>query len=376
MKPVTQIVEVTTPKLLKAFVRFPFRLYKNNPYWVPPLIQDEMDFFNSEKNPSYKEAEVQLFMAVRDEKVVGRIALIINKKEVEQLQLKKLRFGWFDFIDDPEVSKILLDKAYKIGKEKGMDHLEGPMGFSNMDKVGVLTDGYEELSTMITWYNFPYYVKHFEKLNFEKGKEWLEFYFSTKEIAKDQYENMSERIQKRYQLKLVEFDTSREIMPYAEKIFDLLDITYSKLASYVPLTPEQVQYFKNKYIPLIDPDFVKIVENEDGETIAFAITMPSYARALQKAKGKLWPFGFIHFLRARKNTKEVLFYLIGIHPDYQKKGVIFMLFDAYAKAYHKRGIKKAIRTPELADNKDIQRLWKAFEPVNHKKRCTYRKSIT
>ncbi len=376
MKPVTQIVEVTTHNQLKAFVKFPFRLYKNNPYWVPPLIQDEMDFFNSEKNPSYKEAEVQLFMAVRGKKVVGRIALIINKKEVEQLQLKKLRFGWFDFIDDQEVSKMLLDKAFEIGKEKGMDHLEGPMGFTNMDKVGVLTEGYEELSTMITWYNFPYYVQHFEKMHFEKAKEWLEFYFYTKDIAYDQYENMSERIQKRYQLKLVSFKSSREIMPYANKIFDLLDVTYSKLASYVPLTSEQVEYFKNKYIPLIDPDFIKIVENEDGETIAFAITMPSYAKALLKAKGKMWPFGFIHFLKARKNTKEVLFYLIGIHPDYQKKGVIFMLFDAYAKAYNKRGIEKAIRTPELADNKDIQRLWKAFNPVNHKKRCTYRKSIT
>lgn len=376
MKSVTQIVEVTSKKQLKAFIKFPFRLYKNNPYWVPPLIQDEMDFFNPEKNPSFQEAEVQLFMAVRDEKVVGRIAVIINNKEVEKLQLKKLRFGWFDFIDDPEVSKILLDKAYEIGKEKGMDHMEGPMGFNNMDKVGVLTDGYKELSTMITWYNFPYYVAHFENLHFEKAKEWLEFFFYTDDSNYDHYEAMSQRMQDRNKLKLIEFKSTDEVLPYTEKIFDLFDATYSKLASYVPLTDTQVQYFKKKYIPLIDPDFIKVVENEKGESIAFAITMPSYARALQKAKGKLWPFGFYYFLKARKNAKEVLFYLIGIHPDYQKKGVIFIIFDAYAKAYKKRGITKAIRTPELIDNKDIQSLWKAFKPVNHKKRCTYRKSIT
>lgn len=369
------IVEVKSKSDLKEFVKFPFILYKDNPYWVPPIIKEEIDYFNPKKNPAYDHCEVQLFLAFRNQKILGRVAVIINNYEIDRLGIKKIRFGWFDIVDDIDVSKALLEKVHEIGKQKKLDFIEGPLGFSNLDKVGMLTKGYEEMSTMITWYNLPYFVEHIEKLGYKKSNEWLEHYFDTTNMRVAHYERMAAVIKRRYKLKELQFKTTDEILPYVDKIFDLFDKTYSALSSYVPISERQIAFFKKKYIPFIDPEFIKYVEDEHGNTIAFAITMPSFSKALQKANGRLFPFGFIHFLRAKKNPKEVIFYLIGVHPDYQKKGVVFVLFDEFAKTYVKKGIVKAIRTPELASNKAINALWKDFDPVNHKTRATFRKDI-
>jgi len=369
------IVEVKSKSDLKEFVKFPFTLYKNNSYWVPPIIKEEMDYFNSKTNPAYDHCEVQLFLAYKNQQIVGRVAVIINNYEIDRLGIKKIRFGWFDIVDDIDVSKALLEKVHEIGKQKQLDFVEGPLGFSNLDKVGMLTKGYEEMSTMITWYNFPYFVEHIEKLGYKKSNEWLEHYFDTTNMRVAHYERMAAVIKRRYKLKELQFKTTDELLPYVDKIFDLFGRTYNALSSYVPISDRQIAYFKKKYIPFIDPEFIKYVEDEQGNTIAFAITMPSFSKALQKANGRLFPFGFIHFLRAKKNPKEVIFYLIGVHPDYQKKGVVFVLFDEFAKTYVKKGIVKAIRTPELASNKAIKALWKDFDPVNHKTRATFRKDI-
>lgn len=369
------ITKVTTKSDLTAFVKFPFILYKDNPYWVPPIIKEEVDYFNPQKNPAFDQSEVSLFTAIRNNEIVGRVATIINHYEINKLSINKLRFGWFDVVDDVEVSKVLLDKVYSIAKEKKTEYIEGPMGFSNLDKVGVLTKGYEEVSTMITWYNYPYYVEHLEKLGFKKNTEWLEHYFYPNNIRYDYYERMACIIKKRYGLRELQFKSKNDVLPYVHKIFKLFDKTYKSLDSYVPISDRQVDYFKEKYISFIDPEFIKYIEDENGKAIAFAITMPSFSKALQKSKGKLFPFGIWHILKAKRNPTDVLFYLIGIHPDYQKKGVVFVLFDEYGKTYKKKGIKKAIRTPELAKNKDIQAIWKEFNPVNHKTRCTYRKDV-
>lgn len=370
------IVEVISKSDLKKFVKFPFSLYKENPYWVPPIIQEQIDFFNAKKNPAYEYSDVQLFLAYKNQKIVGRVAAIINNYEIEKLGLKKIRFGWFDMVDDIAVSKALLERVHEIGKDRQLEIMEGPLGFSNLDKVGMLTKGYDEMSTMITWYNHPYYVKHIEQLGYQKSKVWLEHYFDTTNMRVAHYSRMAEVIKRRYKLKEFQFKTTKEILPYVDKIFALFSKTYSALESYVPISDRQIEYFKQKYIPFIDPEFIKYVEDEEGNAIAFAITMPSFSKALQKANGHLFPFGFIHLLRAKKNPKEVLFYLIGVHPDYQKKGVVFVLFEEFAKTYEKKGIVKAIRTPELATNKAINALWKDFEPVNHKTRATFKKEIT
>lgn len=369
------ITEVKSKAALKKFVKFPFSLYKNNPYWVPPIISEEIENFNPKKNPVLEHADAHLFLAYCDNTIVGRVAAIINTYEVEKQGVRKIRFGWFDVIDDMAVSKALLDKVAQLGKEHHLEFVEGPLGFSNLDKVGVLTKGYDSLGTMITWYNHPYYVTHLEELGFVKSVEWLEHYFDTTNMPMAYYSRMASVIKKRYKLKELQFKTTEEVLPYVDKIFELFEETYKGLSSFVPISQKQIAYFKKKYISFIDPEFIKYVEDENHNPIAFAITMPSFSRALQKAKGRLFPFGFIHLLKAKKHPKEVLFYLIGVHPEYQKKGVVFVLFDEYAKTYDKYGIVKAIRTPELETNTAINVIWKDFEPINHKRRRTYRKDI-
>lgn len=371
------IKEVRNKKELKLFVLFTFQLNKENPFWVPPLISEEMNFFDPSINPVYEHAVSRLFIAYQNEKMVGRIAAFINFYETQNMQIKKMRFGFFDFIDDLEVSRRLLEKINEIGKENQLEFMEGPVGFSNMDKVGVLTFGFEEKGNSVTWYNPPYYETHFLNHGFVKANEWHEYYFDIDLQPEriNQYAKMSDIIKRRYQLKVINFYKTKDVLPYVEKIFDLFDKTYSKLVSYVPLSTKQIQYFKDKYIRLIDPEFIKYVEDTDGNTIAFAITMRCFSAAMQKAKGKLFPFGLFHLLHAKKNSKEVLFYLIGVHPDYQKKGVVAIIFDEFAKSYMKHGIKRAYRTPELETNSDIHSLWKEFNPINHKRRRTYRKTI-
>jgi len=369
------IKEIHSKKELKQFVKFPFQLYKDNPYWVPPIIKEEMENFDPQRNPVFDHSDARLFLAYRNNEIVGRIAAIINHYEIDQQQVRKIRFGWYDVIDDLEVSRALLSQVMEIGKEQQLEFIEGPLGFSNLDKVGVLTYGYDHIGTMITWYNHPYYVTHLEKLGFVKSKEWLEHYFDTTHMRMDHYKRMADVVKRRYKLRELNFKKTADVLPYVDKIFALFEETYKELASFVPISKRQISYFKKKYIPFIDPEFIKYIEDEQGNTIAFAITMPSFSKALQKAKGHLFPFGFIPLLQAKNNPKEVLFYLIGVHPDYQKKGVVFILFDAYAKTYHKKGITKAIRTPELETNTAINAIWKDFDTVNHKRRRTYRKDI-
>lgn len=370
------IKKITSKSDLKKFVKFPFTLFKDNPYWIPPIIKDELEGFDKSKNPALDNAEAHFFLAYKNNTIVGRVVAIINFVEINQQGLKKTRFGWFDVIDDIKVTEALLDKVNEIGKQHNLDYIEGPVGFTNLDKVGVLSEGFDQLGNMITWYSHPYYIKHFEQLGYVKEKEFIESIFSFNNVKKPEiFQKAQALIKRRYNLKAVTFTKTRQIMPYVDEMFDLFNTTYAKLPTFVPISEKQKAYFKKKYISLINPEYIKFVEDEHGKIIAFSIVMPSFAKALQKANGKLFPFGLFHLINARKYSKEVLFYLIGIRPDYQNKGVTAIIFDEYYKVFKAKGIENCIRSSELEENHAIHQLWKNFDPIINKKRRTYRKDI-
>jgi len=369
------IVEATSKADLKKFVKFPFTLYKNSPYWVPPIINDELATFDKDKNPIFKDAEARFFLAYKQNKIVGRVAAIVNWIEIKDQKVKKMRFGWFDFIDDKEVSKALLTKVEEIGKQHQLEYMEGPVGFSNLDKVGVLIEGFEHIGNMITWYNHPYYADHYISEGFVKEKEYLENKFPFANAKPEFFARIQALIKKRYQLREINFTKTKDVMPMADKMFDLFNESYASLASFVPINDIQKEHFKKKYISFINPEYIKFVVDKDDNLVAFSIVMPSFSRALQKAKGKLLPFGAYHLLQAKKHSKDVIFYLIGVHPDYQNKGVTAIIFNEYYKTFKEKGIENCIRTPELEENTAIRLLWKNFDPKIFKRRRTYRKEL-
>lgn len=370
-----EIKEVLSKKDTKAFVKFPFTLYKNSKYWVPPIIREEIKTFDKKINPVFKDAEARLFLAFKDNKIVGRVAAIINRLEVDGQGVKKMRFGWFDVIDDIDVTIALLERVHDIGKENQLEYIEGPVGFSNFDKVGVLTYGFDHIGTMITWYNHSYYASHFKQLGFKVEKEYLEHKHQFKDILLANFSRVQEVIKKRYGLKALYFSKTKEVMPYADKMFDLFNKSYSVLSSFVEINTVQQEYFKKKFLGFINPEYIKFVVDKNDELVAFGIAMPSYAEALQKMNGKLFPFGIKHLLHAKKYSNKITLYLIGVHPKYQNKGVHAIVFNEFHKTFDKKKIVELVRTPELADNLAIHQLWKNFNPITIKKRCTFRKEI-
>ncbi len=370
-----QVKEVISKADLKAFVKFPFSLYNNNPYWVPPIIKDELESFDRTKNPVFQNAEARFFLAYKGKTLVGRVAAIINWLEVNEQQLKKMRFGWFDFVDDMEVSKALLDQVSDIGIAQDLEYMEGPVGFSNLDKVGVLIEGFDHIGTMITWYNHSYYQKHYETYGLVKEKEYLENKFKAAAADPKLFAKANVLIKKRFGLKALNFTKSSDIMPWVDQMFDLFNSSYAALSSFVKITDVQKEYFKKKYISFINPEYIKFVADSENQLVAFAIVMPSFSRALQKANGKLFPMGIFHLLQAKKHSKDVIFYLIGIRPEYQNKGITAVIFNEYYHTFKEKGIVNCIRTPELEENTAIRQMWKHFNPVTHKRRRTYKKSL-
>lgn len=369
------IIEAKSKKQMLDFVKFPFSLYKNHPFWVPPLIDDELESFDKTKNPAFENSEAYLYLAYKNEKIVGRIAVMINWNEVNNQKKLKVRFGWLDIIDDVEVTKALLKKAIELCQNKKLNHVEGPMGFSNLDKVGIITEGFDEIGSMITWYNYPYYATHLELLGYKKEKEYIESKIDFKNIKLEFFDKAQEIVKKRYELKELNFTKTKDLMPYVDKMFDLLNLSYANLSSFVTITENQKAFFKKKYINFINPEYIKFVVDKNNDLVAFSIVMPSFSRALQKSKGALFPFGFIHLLKARKFSKTVLFYLIGVHPNYQNKGAHAILFKENHKTFSEKGIQLCYRTPELADNLAVQLLWKNFQPIIYRRRCTFLKEI-
>ncbi|MFQ3341050.1 MAG: GNAT superfamily N-acetyltransferase [Flavobacteriaceae bacterium] len=371
------IKHITTTKHYNDFVKFPFELYRNNQYWTPPIIKEEIETIDPRNNPVYENAAASFFLALRGGKIVGRIAAMVNWIEIKKNKKNKVRFGWFDVIDDVNVSKLLLDEVVAFGKEHKLDHIEGPVGFSNLDRAGLLIEGFEERNTMITLYNYPYYAAHLKELGFSILTQWVEY-----EIKITDYEKSPERVKRfskviieRFNLKVLKFNNKKEIVPYVDQMFQLLDETYNKLQTYVPIQNYQIKHYKKRYFKYVHQDFIKCIVDKNNRLIAFTITMPSFARALQKIKGKINLFNIRHLLKAMWFNNRASFYLIGVHPDYQNKGITAIIFNEIQKAFNKHNITIVETNPELEENTAIQKLWKNYENRQHKRRATFTKKI-
>lgn len=371
-----EIKEVLSIKDLKKFVKFPFELYKDCPYWVPPLVRDEMDTLNPEINPAFKNADSWFYLAYKNGKIVGRIGVIVNHLDIEVIGNKKIRFGWLDMIDDIEVTRTLLDKAFQKGKELGMEYVEGPLGFNNMEKAGILTKGFKEMNTMITWYHYPYYFEHMKQMHFEKQATWIEFKMQVPPSIFEKITKFSNLIKERYSLEVIPLKNKEDILSLADDMFELLNSTYSTLQTYVPLQPEQKEYYKKKYMNFLNPDYITCIKDKNDKLIAFSIVMPSFSKALKKANGKLFPFGWKYILDAQRKNDTAAFYLIGIDSEYQGKGITAIIFKEMLSMFIAKGIKTVETNPELVENRAVQSLWKDYNPVQHKERSTFKRDIT
>jgi len=371
-----EIKEIQSQRELRDFVKFQMDLYKGNPYFVPGLLVEEVNSLDVSKNPAFKHATARYFLAFKDGKIAGRIAALINQVEVNELNVKKIRFGWFDVIDDIEVTKTLFAKVEEVGRENGLKFMEGPMGATNLEKAGLLTFGFDRLATAIGQYNYDYYQKHLEELGFVKEKEWVEQFLTVPKSIPDKIYEFARLVTERYGLKLLHFKSSKEMQPYIKPVFDLLEESYKELETYVPITEEQKAFYAKKYSTILNPDYISFIEDGDGELCAFAITMPSFAKALQKAKGKFLPFGWYHLMKAQKKNDTVEFVLIGVHPKYQKKGITSIIFKDMFETFTKHNIKYLETNPELEDNQSVQALWTNYNPVLHKRRKTFKKAIS
>ena len=377
-----QIKRVETKKDLKAFIECHYDLYEGNQYDAPNLYSDEFNTLSKDKNAAFDFCEAEYFLALKEGKVVGRVAAIINNKANEKWDKQDVRFGWIDFIDDIEVSKALLKAVEDYGREKGMTSVVGPLGFTDMDPEGMLTWGFDQLGTMATIYNYDYYPKHMEKLGgWEKDNDYVEYRLDVPETAPEKYTKIAEMVEKRYNLHARKL-TKKEIFEggYGKKLFDLINVTYSHLYGFSELTDRQIDQYVKMYFPLADLDLITVIEdgNKDNQLVGLAITIPSLTRALQKChRGRLFPFGWWHLLRAIKfhKTEVVDLLLIGVLPEYRSKGANSLVFADLIPRYVKYGFKWGETHVEMETNESVQSQWGPLDPTMHKKRRCYRKAI-
>ena len=362
---------------LKKFVEFQIDLYKGNPYFVPPLVSDEIATLDSKVNPAFDHCESAYFMAYRDGKAVGRIAAMINKQVNEKENSRQARFGFVDFIDDAEVSKALFDAAEKWAKEKGMDNIVGPLGFTDLDNEGMLINGFEELSTMATIYNYPYYPTHVERLGYEKEVDWHEFLIEIPEQIPDKHKRIAEIVKKKFNLRVVKF-TSRKALKeqYGQALFELINEAYDNLYGYSRLTKRQIDYYIKIYLGMLNLDLVTLIVDGEDQLVGVGISIQSMSRALQKSKGKMFPFGWWHLLKGLKGKNDrVDLLLVAVKPQYMGKGVNALLFTDLIPAYNKYGFKWAESNPELESNAAVQNQWEAFPYRQHRNRRAFIKRI-
>ncbi len=380
------IKKVEGRRELRAFARFNYRLYKDNPYAVPDFLEDMLDTFNREKNAAYEFCEADLFLAYRGKEVVGRVAAIINHKANKKWQTRNVRFGWIDFIDDAEVVDALMKAVEDWGRERGMKKIVGPLGFTDMDPEGMLTDGFAQLGTMSTIYNYPYYPSHMQRLGFEKEVDWVErkVMVPTPEHQADiqKYFRVAELSMKRYNLHMRHFKSHKEILnadggTYIQKVFDVINRSYSELYGYSEMNERQIMQYANMYLPFLDMRLLAIVEDENDHPIAVGITMGSLSYALQKAKGKLFPFGWWHLAKAIyfKPAPVLDMLLIGVLPEWQNKGVNAPLFAQIIQEATKMGFVWAETHVQLEDNEKSQTQWSHLDASIHKRRRCWQKVL-
>ena len=372
------IKTVTTRKELKTFVRFANKLYKGNKYYVPSMPFDDLNTLDKDKNGAFEFCEAEYYLAYKNGVLVGRVAAIVNHKANESWKVKQVRFGWFDFIDDMEVSAALLDAVIAFGRERGMTQIVGPLGFTDFDPEGMLVEGFDRLSTMALIYNHPYYPEHMKKLGYYKETGWLEYRITIPTEVPERHRRLAELVKERNNLTLRKL-TRRQIRKenYGVKLFNLINDTYCKLYGYSLLSDRQIEQYVDLYLSLVDPRMLNFVEDENGDLIAAAITIPSLAEALQKCNGEIFPFGWWYLLKnmfiKKPDTLDLL--LIGVRPDYQNKGVPTLVICDLIETFNRLGFKYAESNANLETNTSIQALWGPFEKEQHKKRWVFGKDI-
>lgn len=372
------IKTVTTRKELKTFVRFANKLYKGNKYYVPSMPFDDLNTLDKDKNGAFEFCEAEYYLAYKNGVLVGRVAAIVNHKANESWKVKQVRFGWFDFIDDMEVSAALLDAVIAFGRERGMTQIVGPLGFTDFDPEGMLVEGFDRLSTMALIYNHPYYPEHMKKLGYYKETGWLEYRITIPTEVPERHRRLAELVKERNNLTLRKL-TRRQIRKenYGVKLFNLINDTYCKLYGYSLLSERQIEQYVDLYLSLVDPSMLNFVEDENGDLIAAAITIPSLSEALQKCNGEIFPFGWWHLLKnmfiKKPDTLDLL--LIGVRPDYQNKGVPTLVICDLIETFNRLGFRYAESNANLETNTSIQSLWGPFEKEQHKKRWVFGKDI-
>ena len=362
---------------IRKFVKFGIDFYKDNPYYVPPLVMDDTNTLSPKKNPAFDFCEAQAFMAYRDGKPVGRIAGIINHKVNERTGHKDLRFGFVDFIDDPEVSQALFDAVSRWGRDKGMTSIVGPLGFTDMDQEGMLTFGYDEVGTMATIYNYPYYPQHMERMGFEKDADWMEYYLTVPDAVPEKHRRIAEIVKERNGLKVKKYSSRKKIREeYGVALFELINEAYDKLYGYSPLSPKQIQYYINMYLSILNLELVTVVTDADDKIVAIGISIQSFSKALQKCRGRIFPFGWVHLLPVLLGKSDAVdLLLIAVKPEYQSKGVNALLFADLIPYYIKNGYRHAESNPELESNAKVQNQWGSFEARQHRRRRAFRKPL-
>ena len=373
-----EIRQIHTKRELKRFIQFANDLYTDCPYYCPPLFFDEMNCFDPEKNPALEVCDFQLWMAYRDNRPVGRIAGIINRRANEKWQVNKVRFGWFDFIDDLEVSKALLDTVAAWGKERGMSELNGPVGFTDFDHEGLLLEGYDYPAVMASLYNYPYYVKHIDAYGLIKEADWVELQVYPPQGCPERLSRIADIVKQRSHVRVDKVKNTRELVrKYGMEYMDVIDEAYQKLYNFQPMTDKQKNYYKNMYFPLLNFDFITIVVNEKDEVVGVGVGMPDISEALRKCGGHLLPFGWYYLLKAlkAKQMESFSFLLVAIRPDYQDKGVMALLFQDQIPVINRYGVKRLETTNILETNTKNIANFTQFDHKIHKRHRAYIKAL-
>ncbi len=370
-----QICEVTTKRQLKAFIKFPNVLYKGNPYYVPALFFDEKATLEKKKNPSFEYCTAKYWLAYKDGKIVGRIAGIINYKFIEKWNKKYARFGWIDFIDDPEVSKALIETVENWAKKNGMEGVHGPLGFCDLDKEGLLVEGYEEMGSIITMYHYPYYKEHLEKLGYAKDIDWLEFdVVIPSDKPSEELTAMAQKALSKYDLNLVELKKTKDALKYVNEMFDLINIAYKDLYGVVELTDKQKEAYTTQYFSFVNIDYLSFLLDKEGKLAAFAIVLPSLSEAVKKSNGKLLPFGFLRVLKSIRKNKILDLYLVAVRPEYKNTGVASICLEHLTRKAIENGVTHAIGSPQLETNRAVHSFWRFFDGTRaHRRRRCYLK---
>lgn len=373
-----EIKEVLNRSDLKRFVTYPNRLYRDVPQYMPPLISEDMADWNRRANPAFAYCEARCWLALRNGETVGRIGAILSRKSNEKWNTRRLRFTQVDFIDDFEVSEALFATVEAWARELNCDEVHGPLGFTDLDREGMLVEGFDQKSMFITYYNHPYYLTHLERLGYVKDVDWVEFLIDIpgpEDPISEKLDRLSQRVQKMTHLHVAEVKHRRDYKPYVRKVFDLINLCYAHLYGTVDLTDEQIQKYADKFIPLINPELACFVLDEHNDMVAFGVTAPSMAAAIKKHDGHMFPLGFIDILKALKVNDTLDLYLIAVRPDYRNRGVNAILMNHVLKGCHKLGITRAETGPQLETNEKIQGQWSMFTHRNHKRRRCYVKHL-